>query len=87
MQSNEVAEHSGQRELQRASAHLATTLRNARQSLGLSQEQVAFRAGIAVVTLSNLERGISSSGTPANPTLRTLLRIFEVLGIQFVAGR
>lgn len=60
---------------------LATALRRAREDAGLSQEQVAYRAGLTRYTYQKYEKGESRPGTPANPTLRTVLAISQVLGI------
>jgi transcriptional regulator with XRE-family HTH domain len=57
-------------------------MRTLRESRGLSQEAVAFQAGISVQAYSCLERGQTPSGGVANPTLDTLLRIFTALEIQ-----
>jgi len=79
-----IAPSTRQRSLCEAAGSIGRTLAAAREAHGLSQEAVALRAGIAVVTLSNLERGVSSCGTPSNPTLGTLLRLFDVLNIEVV---
>lgn len=60
---------------------LATSLRRAREAAGLSQEQVAYRAGLTRYTYQKYEKGESRPGSPANPTLRTLLALSQVLGI------
>ena len=60
---------------------LATALRRARVGAGLSQEQVAYRAGLTRYTYQKYEKGESRPGHPANPTLRTVLAISQVLGI------
>ena len=60
---------------------LATALRRAREDAGLSQEQVAYRAGLTRYTYQKYEKGESRPGRPANPTLRTVLAISQVLGI------
>lgn len=60
---------------------LATGLRRARESAGLSQEQVAYRAGLTRYTYQKYEKGESRPGRPANPTLRTLLALSQVLGV------
>ncbi|WP_373426059.1 helix-turn-helix domain-containing protein [Microbacterium sp. W4I20] len=49
---------------------------------GLSQEEVAMRADIALGSYGCLERGRSPSGQAANPTFLTILRVFSVLGIS-----
>jgi transcriptional regulator with XRE-family HTH domain len=49
-------------------------LRSRRRSLGISQEQLAERAGVDRTYVSILERGLKS------PTIETLGRICSVLG-------
>lgn len=58
-------------------ADLGHWLRELRHRQGLSQEQVALRAGIAVFTYARIERGRSP-----NPTMRTSLNIVRALRIQ-----
>lgn len=60
---------------------LATNLQRARQERGLSQEEVASRAGVTRYTYQKYEKGESRPGHSANPTLRTLLALTQVLGI------
>ena len=60
---------------------LATILRRAREDAGLSQEQVAYRAGLTRYTYQKYEKGESRPGSPANPTLRTMLALSQVLGV------
>lgn len=60
---------------------LATTLRRARKDSGLSQEQLAYRAGLVRYTYQKYEKGESRPGSPSNPTLRTLLALSQVLGV------
>ena len=60
---------------------LATSLRTARHQANLSQEDVAYRAGLTRYTYQKYEKGESRPGHPANPTLRTLLALTQVLGI------
>lgn len=60
---------------------LATALRRAREGAGLSQEQVAYRAGLTRYTYQKYEKGESRPGTPANPTLRTMLALSQVLEV------
>lgn len=60
---------------------LATALRRARESAGLSQEQLAYRAGLTRYTYQKYEKGESRPGSPANPTLRTILAISQVVGV------
>lgn len=60
---------------------LGVALLRARAERGLSQEQVAHAAGLATFTYRKLEKGESNPGTPANPRLRTLVNLAEVLGV------
>lgn len=60
---------------------IATTLRSVRQRAGLSQEDVAYRAGLTRYTYQKYEKGESRPGSPANPTLRTLIAISQVLDV------
>lgn len=64
---------------------LGRSLRAARGRSGLSQERVAAAAGISQFTYRKLEKGVSNPGSPANPRLRTLVTLAEVLGVP-VAG-
>lgn len=61
------------------SQRFATSLRSARQRAGLSQEDVAYRAGLTRYTYQKYEKGESRPGSPANPTLRTILALSQVL--------
>lgn len=60
---------------------LATNLRRSRDRAGLSQEDVAYRAGLTRYTYQKYEKGESRPGTAANPTLRTVLTLSQVLGV------
>lgn len=62
------------------SRRFAISLRAAREQAGLSQEDVAYRAGLTRYTYQKYEKGESRPGSPANPTLRTLLALSQVLG-------
>lgn len=61
---------------------LASVLQAARLNAGLSQEQVAYRAGLSRYTYQKYERGESRPGTPANPTLRSVFAIAQALDLQ-----
>ncbi|KAA0960385.1 helix-turn-helix transcriptional regulator [Microbacterium sp. ANT_H45B] len=63
---------------------LATSLRAARDRANLSQEDVAYRAGLTRYTYQKYEKGESRPGHPANPTLRTLLALAQVLGVGLI---
>jgi transcriptional regulator with XRE-family HTH domain len=60
---------------------LATSLRQARKQAGLSQEDVAYRAGLTRYTYQKYEKGESRPGRPANPTVRTLIAVAQVLSM------
>ncbi|WP_081860109.1 MULTISPECIES: helix-turn-helix transcriptional regulator [unclassified Microbacterium] len=60
---------------------LATSLRSARDRANLSQEDVAYRAGLTRYTYQKYEKGESRPGAPINPTLRTLLALSQVLEV------
>lgn len=55
---------------------LATNLQRLRHERGLSQEDVAYRSG------QKYEKGESKPGTPANPTIRTLLAMSQALDVD-----
>lgn len=61
---------------------LATRLRRLRSEAGLSQEDVAYRAGLSRFIYQQYEKGESRRGEPANPTLRSVLAIAQVFGIS-----
>lgn len=61
---------------------LATNLRRLRAAAGLSQEDVAYRSGLTRYTYQKYEKGESKPGTPANPTIRTLLAMSQTLGVN-----
>ena len=63
----------------RYSFALGARLRKLRHQLGLSQEEVAHRAGIATYTYQKFENGDSKPGTHMNPTLHTLIALSHVL--------
>ena len=58
---------------------LAANLRRLRAEAGLSQEDVAYRSGLTRYTY---EKGESKPGTPANPTIRTLLAMSQALDVE-----
>lgn len=64
---------------------LGVALARARAHRGLSQERVAHAAGISTFTYRKLEKGESNPGTPANPRLRTLASLAEVLGVPLAS--
>lgn len=63
---------------------IATNLRRLRHEAGLSQEDVAYRSGLTRYTYQKYEKGESKPGTPANPTIRTLLAMSQALGVSLM---
>jgi transcriptional regulator with XRE-family HTH domain len=55
---------------------LGEELRRAREAAGLTQERLAFRAGLSRPYISQLERDLKS------PTLHALFRVCEALGVR-----
>lgn len=55
---------------------IAEKVRNKRIELGLTQEQLAIKAGIPYTTLSKIENELVK-----NPTVNTLKKIADALGL------
>ena len=51
-------------------------VREAREKLGISQEDLGFESGLDRTYISGIERGVR------NPTLKTILRICRALGVR-----
>lgn len=60
----------------------ATSLRATRERLNLSQEDVAYRAGLTRFTYQKYEKGESRPGAPVNPSLRSLIGIAQALEVD-----
>lgn len=54
----------------------ASSVRRRRVTLGLSQEELAGRAGLDRTYISGVERGVR------NPTIRTAKKIADALGVS-----
>lgn len=63
---------------------LGVALHRARTARGLSQEKVAYAAGISAFTYQKFEKGESRPGTPMNPRLTTLVALCSVLEVPLV---
>jgi transcriptional regulator with XRE-family HTH domain len=63
---------------------LGLRLQQLRVENGLSQERLAVAADISAFTYRKLEKGESNPGTAANPRLRTLVALADVLGVSVV---
>jgi DNA-binding XRE family transcriptional regulator len=66
----------------RYSGDLSRELQRLRVERGLTQEHVAYTAGITRTTYQRFEKNENRPGVPSNPELRTLLAIAAVLGVQ-----
>lgn len=60
---------------------LGASIHRHRIARGLTQEQVAYAAGMTRYTFQKFEKGESMPGSPANPSLRNVMAIAQVLGI------
>lgn len=60
---------------------LGARIQRLRIERGLSQERLAYAAGITRFTYQKLEKGESTPGSPANPTLRTLMALAQQLDV------
>jgi len=56
-------------------------LRRLRLAHGLTQEEVAYTAGMSRYTYQKFEKGESAPGTPANPNLRNVMALAQLLGV------
>lgn len=67
------------------SLRLAVRLRQLRRDQGLSQEDVAYQAGMTRFTYQRLEKGSTRRGDPVNPSLRSLIALAQVLSVELSA--
>ena len=63
------------------SRRLGVNLQRLRIQRGLSQERVAFDAGMSRLQYQRLERGGFKGDPPSNPTARTLIALAQILGV------
>lgn len=61
---------------------LGHNIQRERARVGYTQDRVAYEAGLSRYTYQKLEKGESRPGTPANPTVKTLLAVAQVLGVD-----
>jgi transcriptional regulator with XRE-family HTH domain len=61
---------------------LGVRLQQLRLAKGLTQERLAVAANVTSFTYRKLEKGESNPGTPANPRLKTLMALAEVLDVE-----
>lgn len=60
---------------------LATALRELGRARVSARSRWPTRAGLTRYTYQKYEKGESRPGSPANPTLRTMLALSQVLGV------
>lgn len=65
----------------RFARELGTSIQKHRLDAGLSQEHVAYGAGLSRYTFQKFEKGESMPGTPANPSLRNIMAIAQILDV------
>ena len=66
----------------RFSAELSREIQRIRVERGLTQEHVAYTAGITRTTYQRFEKNENRPGVSANPELRTLVAIASALGVR-----
>lgn len=66
---------------QEFAVELGHQIRRLRVSKDLSQEALAFRAGLTRFTVQRYEAGEGQAGSPANPSLRTVIALSQVLDV------
>lgn len=68
----------------RYSEELSQILQRARVERGLTQEHVAYTAGITRTTYQRFEKNENRPGSPSNPGLRSLVAIAAALEMELV---
>lgn len=61
---------------------LGLELQRRRHDAGLTQEDLAHRAGLTRTHYQQIERGLWKPGHPANPSLKVLVRLAQVLAVR-----
>jgi transcriptional regulator with XRE-family HTH domain len=61
---------------------LGIELQRCRHAAGLTQEDLAHRAGLTRTHYQQIERGLWKLGQPSNPSVKVLVRLAQVLGIK-----
>jgi transcriptional regulator with XRE-family HTH domain len=61
---------------------LGIELQRHRIAAGISQEELAHRAGLTRTHYQQIERGSWTKGRPANPSLHALARLAHQLGVE-----
>jgi len=76
-----MAKHSYDSEWAVFTQELGCRIQRLRIEQGLSQERLAYSAGITRYTYQKLEKGESTPGSAANPTIRTIMALAQQLGV------
>lgn len=63
-------------------AALGINIQRLRVKRGLSQDDVAYGAGVGRTTYQRLERGAARTESSANPSLRNVMAIAQALGVE-----
>lgn len=61
---------------------LGLSLQRHRLDAGLTQEDLAHKAGVTRTHYQQLERGWWKKDAPSNPSLKVLVRVAQVLGME-----
>lgn len=61
---------------------LGVELQRRRIDRGLTQEELAHRAGMTRTHYQQMERGWWKTDMPANPSIKVLARLAQVLGLE-----
>ena len=69
------------KEWARYAKELGVNLQRLRVERGLTQERVAYDAGLSRYQYQRMEWGKIGKDTPANPTLKTIMAVAQVLGV------
>ncbi len=59
-------------------SEIALVIRKKRDQMGITQQDLAFRSGVHLRSINNIEGG------KGNPSLETLLKIAEVLKLEVI---
>ena len=62
--------------------NLGIELQRRRIALDVTQENLAHRAGLTRTHYQQLERGFWKAGSPANPSLKMLVRLAKALQLE-----
>lgn len=64
---------------------LGQRIRQVREAIGMTQQELWLRAGLSRAQMQNIERSRSAHGGPGNPRLETVYRIAQALRVPVIA--